>query len=51
MKEKNLTIPIIVVSIAIPLAVGFLILVPQVKINPGFDTRSRYRRRSWNPAH
>lgn len=40
MKERNLTIPIIIVSIAIPLAVAFLILVPQVKIHPGFDTRS-----------
>jgi putative membrane protein len=40
MKERNLTIPIVIVSIAIPLAVAFLILVPQVKINPGFDTRS-----------
>src|SRR4249919_1357853 len=40
MKEKNLTVPIILVSVAIPLAVAFLILVPQVKINPGFDTRS-----------
>jgi len=40
MKERNLTIPIVVVSVAIPLAVAFLIMVPQVKINPGFDTRS-----------
>jgi putative membrane protein len=40
MREKNLTIPIIIVSIAIPLAVAYLILVPQVKIHPGFDTRS-----------
>lgn len=40
MKEKNLTIPIIIVSIAIPLAVAFLIMVPQVKIHPGFDTKS-----------
>jgi len=39
-KEKNLTLPIVIVSIAIPLAVGFLIMVPQVKINPGFNTRS-----------
>ncbi|PWT74395.1 MAG: DUF420 domain-containing protein, partial [Bacteroidetes bacterium] len=40
MKEKNLTVPILVVSIAIPLAVAFLILVPGVKINVGFNTRS-----------
>jgi len=40
MKERNVTTPIIIVSIAIPLAVAFLILVPQVKIHPGFDTRS-----------
>jgi len=40
MKEKNLTLPIIIVSIAIPLAVAYLILVPQVKVNPGFNTRS-----------
>jgi len=39
-KEKNLTLPIVIVSIAIPLAVAFLIMVPQVKINPGFNTRS-----------
>jgi len=40
MKEKNLTVPIVVLSIAIPLAVAFLIMVPQVKINPGFNTHS-----------
>ncbi len=40
MKEKNLTVPIIVVSIAIPLAVAFLILVPHIKIDPGFNTHS-----------
>ncbi|MFI5153230.1 MAG: DUF420 domain-containing protein [Chitinophagales bacterium] len=39
-KNKNLTLPIVIVSIAIPLAVAFLILVPQVKIHPGFNTRS-----------
>jgi putative membrane protein len=39
-KDKNLTVPIVIVSIAIPLAVAFLILVPHVKINPGFNTRS-----------
>ncbi len=40
MKEKNLTVPIIIVSIAIPLAVAFLILVPHVKIDPGFNTHA-----------
>jgi putative membrane protein len=40
MKEKNLTLPIIIVSIAIPIAVAFLIMVPQVKVNPGFNTHS-----------
>jgi putative membrane protein len=36
--NRNLTVPIIVVSIAIPLAVAFLILVPQVKVDFGFNT-------------
>ena len=40
MKQRSLTIPIIVISVAIPVAVAFLILVPQVKIHPGFNTRS-----------
>jgi putative membrane protein len=40
MKERNLNIPIIIVSIAIPLAVALLILGPQSKINPGFNTAS-----------
>ncbi|MHA4810138.1 DUF420 domain-containing protein [Flavitalea flava] len=40
MKEKNLTLPILIVSIAIPAAVAFIILVPQVKIDFGFNTRS-----------
>lgn len=40
MKEKNLTTPIIIVSIAIPVAVAFLILVPQAKIDFGFNTRA-----------
>jgi putative membrane protein len=35
---RNLTTAIIIVSIAIPLAVAFLILVPQVKVNFGFNT-------------
>ena len=40
MKVRNLTVPIIIVSIAIPLAVAFLILGPATKINPGFNTSS-----------
>jgi putative membrane protein len=40
MKEKSLTIPIIIVSIAIPLAVAVILLVPNVRINFGFDTHS-----------
>lgn len=40
MKEKNLTTPIIIVSIAIPVAVAFIILVPQAKIDFGFSTRA-----------
>jgi putative membrane protein len=38
MKEKNLTVPIIIISITIPLAVAFLILGPATKINLGFST-------------
>jgi putative membrane protein len=38
MKERNLTLPIIILSIAIPLAVAFLILGTHAKINPGFNT-------------
>jgi putative membrane protein len=38
MKERNLTIPIVIVSIAIPLAVAFIIFGSQTKINPGFNT-------------
>lgn len=38
MKEKNLTIPIVIVSIAIPLAVALILLVPGVKIDFGFNT-------------
>jgi putative membrane protein len=37
---RTLTLPIIIVSIAIPAAVAFLILVPQTKISFGFNTRS-----------
>ena len=39
-EQRNLTTPIIIVSIAIPLAVAFIILVPQAKIDFGFNTRS-----------
>ena len=38
MKEKNYTLPIITISIAIPLAVAFLILGLHTKINLGFST-------------
>jgi putative membrane protein len=38
MNNKNLTLPIIIVSIAVPLAVAFIILVPSVKLNYGFNT-------------
>ncbi|WP_431212594.1 DUF420 domain-containing protein [Puia sp. P3] len=38
-REFNFTKAIIVVSIAIPAAVAFLILVPQAKIDFGFNTR------------
>jgi putative membrane protein len=38
--QRNFTRTIIIVSIAIPLAVAFLILVPQAKIDVGFNTRS-----------
>jgi putative membrane protein len=40
MKDRNLTLPIIIISIAIPLAVAFLIWGPAAKINPGFNTGS-----------
>src|SRR5215475_14184640 len=39
MKEKNLTVPIIILSVTIPLAVAFLILGPATKLNPGFNTK------------
>jgi putative membrane protein len=38
MKEKNFTLPIITISIAIPMAVAFLILGLHTKINLGFST-------------
>lgn len=39
-QQKNFTKAIIIVSIAIPAAVAFLILVPQAKLNFGFNTRT-----------
>ena len=39
-RERNYTKAIIIVSIAIPLAVAFLILVPVGKVNFGFNTRT-----------
>jgi putative membrane protein len=39
MKERKLTGPIIIVSIAIPLAIAFIILVPQAKVDFGFNTK------------
>jgi len=39
MKERSLTLPIIIVSIAIPLAVAFLIMIPQAKIDLGLNTK------------
>jgi len=39
-RDRNLTRAIIIVSIAIPLAVAFIILVPQAKIDFGFNTRT-----------
>jgi putative membrane protein len=38
MKEKNFTLPIITISIAIPMAVCFLILGLKTKVNLGFNT-------------
>jgi putative membrane protein len=38
--KKNYTRAIIIVSIAIPAAVAFLILGPQTKLDPGFNTHS-----------
>jgi putative membrane protein len=38
--QKNYTKAIIIVSVAIPAAVAFLILGPQAKIDLGFNTRS-----------
>lgn len=38
MKERSLTIPIVIVSVAVPLAIAALILLPHAKINPGFNT-------------
>lgn len=38
MKQRNLTLPIIVISVIIPLAVAFLILGTHTKLNIGFNT-------------
>jgi putative membrane protein len=38
MKEKSFTLPIITISIAIPMAVAFLIIGLKTKINLGFNT-------------
>jgi putative membrane protein len=40
MKGKNLTLPIIIVSVAIPLSVAVILLVPHVKIDFGFNTHA-----------
>jgi putative membrane protein len=39
-REPNFTRAIIIVSVAIPAAVAFLILVPQAKLDFGFNTRT-----------
>lgn len=39
-QEKNFTKAIIIVSVAIPAAVAFLILVPQARVNFGFNTHT-----------
>jgi putative membrane protein len=38
--KKNLTIPIILLSITIPAAVAFILLVPHVRIDFGFNTKA-----------
>src|ERR1700744_4258894 len=38
--EKSFTKAIIIISVAIPAAVAFLILVPQAKLDFGFNTRT-----------
>jgi putative membrane protein len=40
MKEKNLTVPIIIVSAAIPVAVALILLAPHVNIDFGFNTHA-----------
>jgi putative membrane protein len=40
MKEKNLTVPIVIISVAIPAAVAIILLVPGIKIDFGFNTRA-----------
>lgn len=39
-KERNLTLPIVIVSVAVPALVAILILGPQTKLNLGFNTHS-----------
>src|SRR5580704_5881323 len=40
MKEKNLTLPIVIISVAIPAAVAIILLVPGIKIDFGFNTHA-----------
>ncbi len=40
MKQRNLTLPIVILSIAIPLGVAALIMLPHARMNPGFNTSS-----------
>jgi putative membrane protein len=40
MKEKSYTLPIITISIAIPMAVAYLVLGLKTKVNLGFNTSS-----------
>jgi len=40
MKNKSLTLPIIIVSVAIPAAVAFILLVPHARVDFGFNTRA-----------
>jgi putative membrane protein len=39
MKGRSLTLPIILISIAIPAAVAFILLVPHARLELGFNTR------------
>ena len=40
MKEKTYTLPIITISIAIPMAVAYLVVGLKTKVNLGFNTSS-----------